>query len=103
MGCFFLVLSPRLVCATGGIPGLGKIRQLVRGLARPNAPDEVPPWYLGAEPVGDYQRRTQSPVVWLNLRKAKSPQKVATWHNVGYETEAKQRLAEIGEEIKASG
>ena len=35
-------------------------------LARPNIPDSNAP--MGAEPVGEYQRKTQSPVVWYLLR-----------------------------------
>ena len=38
----------------------------VTAMAQPNFPDSGAA--MGAEPVGDYQRKTQSPVVWYALR-----------------------------------
>merc|ERR1712183_656243 len=46
---------------------MGKIQEM----ARPSAPDEAAP--TGAEPVGSFQRKTQSPLVWLNLHKSELP------------------------------
>ena len=38
---------------------------LVTELIRPSAPIEVAP--LGAEPVGTFERKTQSPMTWCSL------------------------------------
>merc|ERR1719336_3168273 len=58
-------------------------------LARPSAPNGGLP--LGAEPVGMYERKTQSPMVWLNLEKV-LPDAALSWHHVSYQEEAEQRL-----------
>merc|ERR1712107_50460 len=54
--------------------GMNKVRELLREILRPNPPNEdFPAPLIGAEPVGVYERKTQAPVVWLNLRKSKFP------------------------------
>jgi len=65
-------------------------RKLLRNFVRPNAPDEGSP--MGAEPSGMYARKTQSPVVWLNLLKAQVPKKINTWQIMAYKDEAQQQI-----------
>ena len=81
-----MLVASFLLQTCTAIPGLSKIRGMIRGLyanaqfvphmvdvcvtrglVRPNAPDVVPEYYLGAEPVGDYSRKTQSPMVWCDV------------------------------------
>merc|ERR1719491_1437771 len=65
-------------------------RNVARDLARPGAVDEGT--LLGAEPVGMYQRKTQAPLVWINLHKSKFPSNLASWHAMGYKERHKRPL-----------
>ena len=40
------------------------MRMVDAGMVRPSPSDVGAP--MGAEPVGDYQRKTQSPIIWLS-------------------------------------
>merc|ERR1712178_348575 len=93
-----------LTCMSGeaaGWAGMSKVRELIRDIVRPNPPDEdYPAPLLGAEPVGVYQRKTQAPVVWLNLRKSRLPMSGRAWYNAPYQQDAKQRLGVLGAEVQ---
>merc|ERR1712187_868941 len=82
-------------------PGANQIQDKIRELVRPSPPDQGAP--MGSEPVGDYQRKTQSPLVWLNLHKASFPQTAPAWYNLAYVEEAKQRLGEMAARLKQFG
>ena len=78
------------------------------GFVRPDEPDKIVA--TGSEPLDEYQRKTQSPMIWfrpcfvaeclskvhnishtrLNLRKTKFPRVMPTWYNKEYAQEAKQ-------------
>lgn len=65
---------------------------MIRDLARPDTPDKI---IADSEPLDEYQRKTQSPLIWLNMRKTKFPRIAQTWSNFGYTEEAKQRLGQM--------
>merc|ERR1719330_41669 len=71
--------------------GSSKARAL-HDLIRPSVPDEGLP--LGAEPAGMYERKTQSPIVWLQLEKS-LPDAISSWHHVSYKQDAEQQLGMI--------
>merc|ERR1712232_1155394 len=49
-----------LGCMLAVCNGLPNLRERVREMMRPAPPDDGAP--MGAEPLGDYQRKTQSPI-----------------------------------------
>jgi hypothetical protein len=66
---------------------------MLRGFVRPEEPDKI--IATGSEPLDEYQRKTQSPLIWLNLRKIKLPRITPTWYNQEYAQEAKQLLGQM--------
>lgn len=54
---------------------------------------------IGAEPAGMYERKTQAPIVWLNLHKSRFPKRLKNWYGTPYERDALQELAASGPEF----
>lgn len=54
----------------------------------------------GSEPGGLYERRTQSPLVWLNLLKSQFPETGKLWSDTSYEADAAQTLGKLKQEIE---
>merc|ERR1712039_194345 len=81
--------------------GMTKVRELIRDIIRPNPADEsYPTPLLGSEPYGMFQRKTQAPVVWLNLRKTRLPYARRAWYSAPYMEDAKERLGVLGAEVQ---
>jgi len=92
----FFGLCTLLLCVLGHsvqAPGVADTRHTLRELLRPAAGSERA---VGTEPVGMYQRKTQAPVVWLNLHKTKLPAS----ERLDYSEEAKQQLGMMGELLR---
>jgi len=53
---------------------------------------ELPP---GVGPIGEYERKTQSPMVWLRLRKTVLDSAAPSWQGGSFAEEAAQRLGEL--------
>merc|ERR1719203_2359611 len=83
------------------VPKFRRGLSIVEDLVRPAAPQEGLP--LGAEPAGLYERKTQSPVIWLNLRKSEFPHQVPSWFNAAYGDEAQQTLGAYQSWLNAAG
>merc|ERR1712238_488395 len=45
--------------------------------------------------LGEYERKTQSPMIWMKLRKTQLKTESPTLLNVGYDEAAKQRLGKL--------
>lgn len=85
------------------VPAGERMRSKLREFVRPDEPD----FSSVAEPPGSvdppnlYQRKTQSPVIWLNLRKTKFPAIQPSWYNQPYAQEAKQLLGQMDMQMAA--
>lgn len=72
--------------------GTGDARAMLKDVLRPVVDDSgTPP---GATPTGDYQRQTQSPMVWLNMHKQKKKINAA-WYGQGFAEEANAAAGEL--------
>mmetsp|Transcript_50802 Transcript_50802/g.159822 ORF Transcript_50802/g.159822 Transcript_50802/m.159822 type:complete len:109 (-) Transcript_50802:117-443(-) len=65
----------------------------LRDFARPGEARSTVP--VGAEPAGLYERRTQSPIVWLVAQKSVIPPRVPTWYNAPYAQDAFEDLGRL--------
>merc|ERR1711948_161521 len=73
----FLVILAAVLSRSHAAAWGVQLRKQSRDMARPGYPDVSEA--SGTEPIGDYQRKTQAPMVWLSLKKNMVSQIVPTW------------------------
>lgn len=66
----FLVLTFAAQVESVSWHGLAHVIEKAKAAVRPTLPDAGP---LGSQPVGEYQRKTQSPLVTISLHKQTLP------------------------------
>ena len=83
-----------VIAVIHGIASVGAAmpRELIRDLMRPSALGNDAAAPLGTEPTGMYERKTQAPIVWLDLHKSRFPHHPKTWYEASYERDAKENL-----------
>merc|ERR1712039_273165 len=86
----FLVILAAVLSRSHAAAWGVQLRKQSRDMARPGYPDASEA--SGTEPIGDYQRKTQAPMVWLSLKKNMVSQIVPTWYNTGFAEEAARTL-----------
>jgi len=85
----FLCIS---CCLGAQVPAGEDTRSTVRDFLRPAANGG---FATGAEPSGMYERKTQAPLVWLNMHKSKAPARQHAWFNMPFKQEAQQAIGAL--------
>merc|ERR1719487_1443879 len=90
-----------ILLAVFGVTEGAPFEGMLRARLRRTKPDTVS-FFPGPEDVGLYQRKTQSPLIWLKYQKTELPKPGATWFNVPFKDFARQAAGAMAGQAGAS-